>query len=314
MATMKVTEKYDMGVAEKRYECDKTFMGEGSKTVEEFWKIAEKDHPGVQMVMNQKEVNLAGPVKVLSEGEFPKKYAGVYMRPAESRKIFAERGWERIAALQLRNPMHRSHEYLCKIAVEVMDGVFIHSLVGNLKPGDIPADVRVKCIDALVKYYFVEKNVVQGGYPLDMRYAGPREALLHSTFRQNYGCSHMIIGRDHAGVGDFYGMFEAQTIFKKIPTPKEPGKALLCKPLLIDWTFYCYKCDGMASLRTCPHGKEDRVLLSGTALRKALSEGAKVADHFGRDEVLEILREYYKNLDEKVEIKLHGAATGDTKK
>jgi sulfate adenylyltransferase len=195
-----------------------------------------------------------------------------------------------------------------------MDGVFIHSLVGNLKPGDIPADVRVKCIDALVKYYFVEKNVLQGGYPLDMRYAGPREALLHSTFRQNYGCSHMIIGRDHAGVGDFYGMFEAQTIFNKIPTPKEPGKALLCKPLLIDWTFYCFKCDGMASLRTCPHGKDDRVLLSGTALRKMLSENAKVPDHFGRDEVLVILGEYYKGLTEKVEIKMHGAATGDTKK
>ena len=217
VATMKVTEKYDMGVAEKRFECEKTFMGEGSKTVEDFWKIAEKDHPGVQMVMQQKDVNLAGPVKVLSEGEYPKKYAGVYMRPAESRKIFEDRGWARIAALQLRNPMHRSHEYLCKIAVEVMDGVYIHSLVGNLKPGDIPAETRVKCIDALVKGYFVEKNVVQGGYPLDMRYAGPREALLHSTFRQNYGCSHMIIGRDHAGVGDFYGMFEAQTIFNKIP-------------------------------------------------------------------------------------------------
>jgi sulfate adenylyltransferase len=135
-----------------------------------------------------------------------------------------------VAALQLRNPMHRSHEYLCKIAVEVCDGVYIHSLVGNLKPGDIPADVRVKCIDALVKNYFVEENVVQGGYPLDMRYAGPREGLLHAVFRQNYGCSKMIIGRDHAGVGDFYGMFEAQTIFDKIPTPSEPGKALLCQP------------------------------------------------------------------------------------
>jgi sulfate adenylyltransferase len=314
MATMKVTEKYEMGAAEKKFECEKIFMGEGTKTAEDFWKIAEKDHPGVQMVMGQKEVNLAGPVKVLSEGEYPTRYAGIYMRPAESRKIFEERGWSRVAALQLRNPMHRSHEYLCKIAVEVMDGVFIHSLVGNLKPGDIPAKVRVKCIEALVKGYFVEKNVLQGGYPLDMRYAGPREALLHATFRQNYGCSHMIIGRDHAGVGDFYGMFEAQTIFNKIPTPDAPGKALACRPLLIDWTFYCYKCDGMASLRTCPHAKEDRVMLSGTALRKALSEGTKVADHFGRDEVLDILREYYKGLDEKVEIKMHSAATGDVKK
>ena len=310
MATMKVTEKFEMTEADKKFECEKTFMGEGTKTAEDFWKIAKNDHPGVQMVMSQKEVNLAGPVKVLSEAEYPTKYKGVYMRPAESRKIFEERGWSEVAALQLRNPMHRSHEYLCKVAVEVCDGVYIHSLVGNLKPGDIPAEVRVKCIDMLVKKYFVDKNVVQGGYPLDMRYAGPREALLHATFRQNYGCSRMIIGRDHAGVGDFYGMFEAQTIFDKIPKPTAPGKALVCSPLKIDWTFYCHKCDGMASLRTCPHGKEDRVLLSGTMLRKLLSERGTMPDHFGREEVLEILREYYAGLTEKVEIKLHGAATG----
>ncbi len=311
MATMKVTEKFEMTDADKKWECEKVFMGEGTPTAEEFWKIAEEDHPGVQMVMNQKEINLAGPVKVLSEGEYPSKYKGIYQRPAESRKIFEERGWSEVAALQLRNPMHRSHEYLAKIAVEVCDGVFIHSLVGNLKPGDIPAEVRVKCIDVLVKNYFVEKNVVQGGYPLDMRYAGPREGLLHATFRQNYGCSRMIIGRDHAGVGDFYGMFEAQTIFDKIPTPSEAGKALLCTPLKIDWTFYCHKCDGMASLRTCPHDKSDRVLLSGTMLRKGLSEGTDLPDHFGREEVLDILREYYAGLTEKVEIKTHSAATGN---
>ncbi|OQY59716.1 MAG: sulfate adenylyltransferase [Desulfobacteraceae bacterium 4572_88] len=310
MATMKVTEKYEMTEADKKFECEKVYMGEGTPTADEFWKIAGDEHPGVQMVMEQKNFNLAGPVKVLSEGDFPTKYAGVYMRPAESRKNFEERGWSEVAALQLRNPMHRSHEYLCKIAVEVCDGVFIHSLVGNLKPGDIPAEVRVRCIDALVKNYFVPENVIQGGYPLDMRYAGPREGLLHATFRQNYGCSKMIIGRDHAGVGDFYGMFEAQTIFDKIPTPEEPGKALLCTPLKIDWTFYCFKCDGMASLRTCPHGKDDRVLLSGTMLRKGLSEGTEIPDHFGREEVLDILREYYAGLTEKVEIKAHKAATG----
>jgi len=314
MGTMKVTEKYEMTEADKKFECEKVFMGEGTPTPEEFWKIAKDDHPGVQMVMNQKGFNFAGPVKVLSEGEYPTKYAGVYMRPEESRRIFEEKGWSEIAALQLRNPMHRSHEYLCKIAVEVCDGVYIHSLVGNLKPGDIPAEVRVKCIDALVKNYFVDKNVVQGGYPLDMRYAGPREGLLHATFRQNYGCSRMIIGRDHAGVGDFYGMFEAQTIFDKIPTSDDPGKNLLCKPLKIDWTFYCFKCDGMASLRTCPHDKADRVLLSGTMLRKLLSEGGELPDHFGRDEVVAILRQYYEGLTEKVEIKMHGAATGDSKK
>lgn len=317
MATMKITEKYEMTEADKKFECEKVFMGEGTPTAEEFWKIAKDDHPGVQMVMNQKKYNLAGPVKVLSESDYPTKYAGIYMRPSESRKIFEERGWSEIAALQLRNPMHRSHEYLAKIAVEVCDGVFIHSLVGNLKPGDIPAEVRVKCIDTLVKNYFVEDKVLQGGYPLDMRYAGPREGLLHATFRQNYGVSRMLIGRDHAGVGDFYGMFEAQDLFDKIPYhshPDEcadPGKALLCKPLKIDWTFYCSKCDGMASLRTCPHGKEDRVLLSGTMLRKGLSEGTPIPDHFGREEVLAILREYYAGLTEKVEVKLHGAATGN---
>ncbi|MDY0162298.1 sulfate adenylyltransferase [Desulfobotulus sp.] len=310
MATMKVTEKFEMTEAKKRWECEKVFMGEGTKTAEEFWKIAEEDHPGVQMVMGQKDFNLAGPVKVLSEGIYPERYKGVYLSPAQARAIFEERGWSDVAALQLRNPMHRSHEYLAKIAVEVCDGVFIHSLVGNLKPGDIPARVRVRCIDTLVDKYFVKENVLQGGYPLDMRYAGPREGLLHATFRQNYGVSRMIIGRDHAGVGDFYGMFEAQTIFDKIPYPTEDGKALKCMPLKIDWTFYCLKCDGMASLRTCPHGKEDRVILSGTMLRKGLSEGAPIADHFGRDEVLDILREYYAGLTEKVAIKTHAAATG----
>jgi sulfate adenylyltransferase len=309
MATMKVSEKYEMTKEDKKWECEKCYVGEGEDS-QKFWDVAMDDHPGVIMVMNQKDINIAGEVKVLSEGDFREKFPGVYMTPAEARAKFEEKGWSDIAALQLRNPMHRSHEYLAKIAAEVCDGVFIHSLVGNLKPGDIPAEVRVKCIDTLIDGYFVKDNVMQGGYPLDMRYAGPREGLLHATFRQNYGVSRMIIGRDHAGVGDFYGMFEAQTIFDKIPTPSEPGKALLCVPLKIDWTFYCFKCDGMASLRTCPHTKEDRVILSGTKLRKALSEGAEIPDHFGREEVLVILREYYEGLTDKVEIKMHGAAEG----
>ena len=178
--------------------------------------------------------------------------------------------------------------------------------------------MRVKCIDTLVEKYFMKEHVIQAGYPLDMRYAGPREALLHATFRQNYGVNNMIIGRDHAGVGDFYGLFEAQDHLRHVsPTPPprppatvEPGQALLCKPLKIDWTFYCFKCDGMASLRTCCHGKDDRVILSGTKLRKMLSEGAPVPDHFGRDEVLTLLRAYYEGLTEKVEIKMQRAASG----
>jgi sulfate adenylyltransferase len=187
--------------------------------------------------------------------------------------------------------------------------VYIHQLVGKLKPGDIPADVRVEAINVLVDNYFVKDTVIQGGYPAEMRYAGPREALLHAVFRQNYGCSHLIVGRDHAGVGDYYGPFDAQKIFDEIPEG-----ALLLKPLKIDWTFHCFKCGGMASMRTCPHGKADRLLLSGTMVRKTLSEGGELPVEFSRPEVVKVLQAYYAGLTEKVEIKLHGAATGDVKK
>jgi sulfate adenylyltransferase len=255
--------------------------------------------------MEQADVNLAGPVKVLSESYYPETFA-IYQRPAEARAIFEERGWSTVAALQLRNPMHNSHAYLAWVAIEVCDGVYIHQLVGKLKPGDIPAEVRVKCIDALVKNYFREERVVQGGYPMEMRYAGPREALLHAVFRQNYGCSHLIVGRDHAGVGNYYGPFDAHRIFDEIPTG-----ALRLQPLKMDWTFYCYKCGSMASMKTCPHGKEDRLLLSGTMLRKTLSEGGQIPKEFSKPEVAEILRDYYAHLDEKVEIKLHRGATGE---
>ncbi len=313
MATMKVTEKYDMTEADKKWECEKVFMGEGEESVDgKFWEIAPEDHPGVIMVMAQKEVNIAGTVKVLSEGEYPAEYPGVYLTPAETRAMFEERGWSKVAALQLRNPMHRSHEFLAKISIEVCDGCLIHSLIGNLKPGDIPADTRVKAIEILIENYFVKDNVINAGYPLDMRYAGPREGLLHATFRQNYGITDMLIGRDHAGVGDFYGLFEAQDIFDRIPKTGDDGKDLLCRPMKIDWTFYCSKCDGMASLRTCNHDKDSRVILSGTKLRKALSEGAEIVDHFGRDEVLDHLKLYYAGLTEKVEVKMQGAASGDS--
>lgn len=316
-ATMKITEKYALTADEKKWECEMVFKGNGDDS-KKFWEVAEKDHPGVQMVMKQGKYNIAGPVKVLSEGDYREKFPGVYLTPAEIRAEMEKRGWSTVAALQLRNPMHRSHEYLAKIAAEVCDGVVIHSLIGNLKPGDIPADVRIKCIQTLIDKYFVKNYVINAGYPLDMRYAGPREALLHATFRQNYGISHMLIGRDHAGVGDFYTLFEAQEIFDRIPYAKEacptPGKALVTVPMKIDWTFYCHKCDGMASMRTCPHTKEDRVILSGTKLRKALSEGAEVVDHFGRDEVLEILRGYYSGLTEKVEVKMQKAASGSAMK
>jgi sulfate adenylyltransferase len=177
-----------------------------------------------------------------------------------------------------------------------------------LKPGDIPADVRVDAINTLAEHYFVDDTCVQAGYPLDMRYAGPREALLHALFRQNYGCSHMIIGRDHAGVGEYYGPFDAHDIFNEIPEG-----AMETEPLKIDWTFYCTKCDGMASMKTCPHGKEDRMLLSGTKLRKMLSEGDDVPDHFSRDEVLTVLRAYYEGIaeEDKVKVETHKYSEGE---
>ena len=286
LATMRVSEKYSI---DKLHECNSVF------------RTADAEHPGVRMVMEQPEVNLAGPVKVLSDGGFKAKYGALFMTPAETRAEFTRLGWSRVAAFQTRNPMHRSHEYLAKVAIEVCDGVLIHSLLGNLKPGDIPAEVRTRAIAVLVEKYFRPGTVIQAGYPLDMRYAGPREALLHALFRQNYGCSHLLVGRDHAGVGSYYGPFDAHRIFDQIP-----ADALVTRPLKIDWTFWCYKCGGMASGRTCPHADADRLLVSGTKLREWLSEGSPVPPEFSRPEVLEILRAYYASLDARknVEVKL----------
>jgi sulfate adenylyltransferase len=306
MGTMKVSEKYGI---DKEYECKQVF------------RTADSAHPGVQKVMAQGPVNLAGSVKVVSESYYPEMFKVIYQRPQEARKVFEERGWSTVAALQLRNPMHGSHAYLAWIAIEVCDGVYIHQLVGKLKPGDIPAEVRVKAIEALVNKYFRRDRVVQGGYPMEMRYAGPREALLHAVFRQNYGCSHLIVGRDHAGVGDYYGPFDAHKIFNEIP-----HDALVLRPLCMDWTFYCYECGSMASMKTCPHESKAvidengaykggaRLLLSGTLLRKLMSEGKPVPSEFSKPEVIAILKEYYDSLEEKVEVKLHKFATGETKK
>jgi sulfate adenylyltransferase len=292
MGTMRVSEKYGI---DKAHECMQVY------------KTTDMEHPGVKMVMAQGRYNLAGPVKVLSTGGFKEKYGAQFMTPAETRAKFEELGWSKVAAFQTRNPMHRSHEYLAKIAVETMDGVLIHSLLGALKPGDIPAEVRTEAIGTLIDNYFVKNTVIQAGYPLDMRYAGPREALLHALFRQNYGCSHLIVGRDHAGVGDYYGPFDAQKIFDEIP-----ADALETKNMNIDWTFWCNKCGGMASMRTCPHGKEDRVLLSGTKVRAMLSEGQDLPATFSRPEVAAVLKKYYAGLSAdqnvKVELKGHSAA------
>lgn len=286
VATILVTEKYTI---DKDLECIEVF------------KTNDIEHPGVALVMAQGKYNIAGPVKVLSDGGFPNQYGDLYMTPTETREYFKDKEWSTIAAFQTRNPMHRSHEYLAKIAIEICDGVMIHSTLGELKPGDIPADVRSKSISALIENYFVENTVLQSGYPLDMRYAGPREALLHALFRQNYGCSHLIVGRDHAGVGDYYGPFDAHNIFDEI------NDGLATKALKIDWTFWCDKCAGMSSMKTCPHSQDDRLMLSGSKLRQLLSENQEIPDNFSRPEVVKILREYYTGIkdNEKVELKGH---------
>lgn len=249
-------------------------------------------HPGVAKIYAQGDVYLGGPVKVFSEGSYPELYKEHYARPAETRVMFQELGWHTVGAFQTRNPIHRSHEYVTKIAMEVCDGVFIHPIVGKLKSDDIPANVRIECYEVLLENYYPKNRVVMKVYPMEMRYGGPREAVLHAVFRQNYGCSHLIVGRDHAGVGSYYGPFDAQTIFEEIPEGE-----LHITTLNIDWTFWCHKCDGMASMKTCPHGKDDRVLISGTAVREMLGNGQKPPKEFSRPEVADILIKYYQSLE-----------------
>ena len=276
MAVMTVTEIYR---PDKSLECKKVY------------RTDDLAHPGVASVMRHGPIYLAGPVTVLNEGQFPKQFSNLYLRPAEVRTLFEDKGWSRVAAFQTRNPMHRSHEHLVKIAVEVTDGVFIHQVLGKLKEGDIPADVRTEAIQVMIDNYFRPGTVVQAGYPIEMRYAGPREALFHALIRQNYGCSHLIVGRDHAGVGDFYGPFDAHKIFDEIAPD-----ALITEALKIDITFYCTSCYGMATAKTCPHSAEDQIQVSGTEQRRMLNNGETIPPEFSRPEVVAILQRYYESI------------------
>ena len=251
LGTLLVREKYAI---DRDLECKHVF------------RTTDPKHPGVEKVMQQGAVNIGGRVTALSEGEYPSKYKGLYLRPEEARREFEQRGWTKVAAFQTRNPMHRSHEHLAKIAAEVTDGIFIHQVLGKLKAGDIPAEVRTRAIQAMIDNYFKPNIAIQAGYPIEMRYAGPREALIHALIRQNFGCSHLVVGRDHAGVGSYYGPFDAQHIFDELW-----DGALLCQPLKIDVTFYCYRCGGMATGKTCPHDAKDHLSVSGTRQREMLS-------------------------------------------
>ena len=251
---------------------------------------ADPDHPGVAEVLSRSHNYLAGAVTVLNLGPFEDQHGAIVKTPAETRTLFDELGWQTVAAFQTRNPLHRSHEQLIRIALETHDGVFIHSLLGQLKPGDIPADVRVRAIAALLDNHLPANRVIHAGYPLDMRYAGPREALLHAVFRQNYGCTHLIVGRDHAGVGEFYDPFAAQRIFSEIPED-----ALEIQPINFEAMFWCEECADIVSASSCTHDEGSRLSISGTRLREMLANGEDVPEGYSRKEVVEVLRDYYES-------------------
>jgi len=276
------------GKALGRITVSEVFERDVEREAEQVYRTTDNEHPGVAAIREEGNRCVAGKIEADAAPDHEDAFMRRYLTPAESKAEFEKRGWKRIVAFQTRNPIHRAHEYLTKAALEVSDGLFLHPLIGETKKGDIPADVRMRCYEILMENYYPNDRVVLGVNPAAMRYAGPREAVFHAVVRRNYGATHFIVGRDHAGVGDYYGTYDAQKIFDAIDIAK-----LGIEPLMFEHTFWCNECEGMGSGKTCPHDQESRLFLSGTKVREMLEKGEKPPHEFTREEVADILIDAY---------------------